>query len=985
MEPFRKYQKTNEDNLQATASRLTQQHSGSEGFADASRPLQAIVQIPAENLSDDTREFLGKISELDNYWDIIELIKNQYNGDGTDFNLYYKAIAAKIKDSKIHNTSFIYNISVADLVIGSVNARKMENGMQKTPEYIINNAYYSLAMDVSVEAKDRLGFALAITDTAKKMAGLRSVLKVLQTNTKEERKIYIHILNQLFGIAQELENNFETLRLRSIADNAARQIFERDSIDDDSSSLLSLVGHLLASSEKLSYYYRIAQSQGTSLHFFLEAITLAKKTLKSIPYTAEAKNAPEQIDSLCFDRFLEPSIEDFLKNIPNNEMILGHISTPDKKHKFLIEQASKTNFTLLYRLHLGLFTDCKETLKAIYTKIVEDPFVDLEAIDEALLYIADVPELDKNLWDESLAAIAQDANLSLTARLNAAAFVIRHEDLRDLIESLQVDATINQEKAYYAFLLEKGYELFVHTFIMQDPDVVCLEAFNAFYMQQISCIEATKEFYNGIEAKITKELEEAEEGDHSHIEDLNLQKDENARRRQWVLERESIIQQTYPLYKIVLEKSEQPYTIQDATAELGLDQEEHLNENAYALPPALDPVWRDNFADFDFDFFMDKIKTLKDVCVDLAQNRQAKQEDIDLYTNMHQGWLAILQKPEYCAIKDLLNITSKTENTHVLKLKTIVFEIERGIQLSRHEDVFAALNSLILNSATCYGGQLQAIENTYFTIVSNNDRVSNSQRELAEATVLNCLYTIRLNWVLENIVEYIEDGKYVHYTPIDEDGLFIADGPFMDELEQFLNKEQLMDAFSCDAAALEQYTFLTNRDAYADAYGRTHIGLDILGIAGIELGLRTAESGPPYDLNIEADSWFLKNSASDKVNILKAFVKSFTFENIWQGLADLLWQKTAESSKLEIDLYADKDCVQAIRLEDGVFMSKEDPLAKGPCKFLKALALKPEDCCKQRAFYYELDDQSAPDEVQINTEFSKEGIRAILAELKILS
>ncbi len=182
MQPFRKYQKTNEENLQATTSRLTQQHSGSEESSDASRPSQAVVQIPAENLSEETKDLLPQISTLGNSLGIVHLIRNRYKGDGTDFNLYYPTIAKKISDSKRTD------ISIPCLVADSLERRQMENGLQKTPEDVKNNAYYSLAMDASIDTQDRLRFARAITDTAKQMEGLKSVLKSLETNTKENRK-----------------------------------------------------------------------------------------------------------------------------------------------------------------------------------------------------------------------------------------------------------------------------------------------------------------------------------------------------------------------------------------------------------------------------------------------------------------------------------------------------------------------------------------------------------------------------------------------------------------------------------------------------------------------------------------------------------------------------------------------------------------------------------------------------------------------------
>ncbi len=978
MEPLRKYQKTNEDNLQTTA----QNARGGQAAETETNPR--VVQIFQSNLSQETKDLLTKISKLNNVWDIIPLIRGLYKGDGKDFNLYYATIAQKISASKRTD------INIYCCVKDSIDHRQMHNGFQKTPEEIKNNAYYSLASDASIDTQDRLRFACEITDTAKQIEAFKSILKVSKTYKRENLKNYIHLVAKIFKIEKSSKET-EQLQLKSIVHGFIEKIFQIDGIENEIDILLSLQYYQNSPLEKISYYCRMARIQGMAIHYFLEIITLAKKTLESIPDKAEAKNASDHIDRLCFNRFLNSQSDDslnkglYLLATPNNRIILDNASNVDKKHQFLIKQASCQELTLLYRLHLCLFTDCKETLTTIFTKIVKDTSVDWKRSNEALSQIMQVRGLNTTLWNESFAGIARDTRLSTTARLNAARLINEYSVFDDLIPVLQADATMNQEISYYSFLMDTGYEIFACDFLSEDPDVVSLEAFNALCKQKASCIEAALKTYNARETSIDEALKSTTNKDA--IESLTRDKEKNAKSRNWVLQIAETIQAIYPLYKIVLEKSLQPYSITQAIADLKLDQEEYLNENAYLLPSLLDPVWQDDFDKFDFDFFINSITAVKDACVALCKNRQAKQEDINLYTNSYQEWLSILNNKKYPVIKNLLRISATASNSHVLQLNTIVSEIERALQLSRCDKIFTALNTLILNTQTCPGGQLEAIENSYIEIAYSNINRKNST-ELALETVLNCLYTIRYNWVSENNVKYTEKGKYVAYTPLGEDGSFIADSPFMNELEQLLNREELMDAFSCDAAALADYAFLTGRNKVADEYGRTHITEYILGISAIVLGLRSPNSAPALDDNIEAESWFLKNSASDKATIIKAFVKSFTFENIWQGLAKLLWQKTAEISTLEMDLYTDLACMQAISLEDDRFISKEDPLGKGPCRFLETLGLKSQDCCEQMKVYYKLEEEEEEEEsyeAVINTNFSKEGVRAILSKFNILS
>ncbi len=84
------------------------------------------------------------------------------------------------------------------------------------------------------------------------------------------------------------------------------------------------------------------------------------------------------------------------------------------------------------------------------------------------------------------------------------------------------------------------------------------------------------------------------------------------------------------------------------------------------------------------------------------------------------------------------------------------------------------------------------------------------------------------------------------------------------------------------------------------AFGNTHMGLAILGIAGKELGLRAPDTYPSFDPNGVSASNFVNNPRLTKANILEAFTETFTFENICEVLDKELWSSLATASKLPL-------------------------------------------------------------------------------------
>lgn len=974
MQPYRKYQKTNEDSLQATEDRLNQNRQ--EANTDRARRDLSVVQIPAEEVSPETKAFLQAVNNLNNPFDIIPLMRSSYQKDGKDFNIIYKTIAEK--SNQLRQTTF----NTAHTLIDALQYRHLGCRLTQRPVDVLNNAYYSVAMDPSIPLDDRLTFMSKLTDTAKAIGALKHCLKTRGAVTQDQKRLYQTAAQALAKIAQKTQDIFERFQIESIAHQLIEEIFNTHTEQDNIDSLLCFIQHIKVDSTRLEYYNRVAAMPELPIDYFLEVIGLAKKSLNIRIEEDHTQSTLHQIDQLCLDRFANTPKDTCLVAIPNNKLILEQVSCSTQRDEFLISQAKRDDFPLLYRLHLVFFTGNEYTHETISTHIVESATVNTDAIEEAIVEINEQNEngtlqLARDNWDNQFIALAKNPDLSTRARLNAIDLIIELEELVDLFGALQLDSRLNKDSAYYSFLLDRGHGRIIQKFLMQEPDVDSLESFNDLYTQKLCAIQCAKDFYNAAISKTETAIAQTAQDKDLELELLESQKKGNIQNLELIMKLEDDIQQTYPLYKIVLEKSQQVYTIQDAIQELKLDHNQYLNPVAYTLPTVLSPVKLEGFDRLDFNFLLHKIRYF-------AETTQPTPHQTLEYTESDCEWMAILNNPDTPVIKDFLNAPLSSSNTYVLQLKTILSKIDENFKAAQYEKAFAILNDLIFNSATCYGGQLQAIENSYLKVMSQGDLTPKKPEEFAKNIVLNSLYTIRLNWVLENIVEDTEDGKYVNYTPIDDDGCFIADGPFMDELEHLLDKTHLASLYDCTLEGLARYRFLKNRHKAAHDFGRTHIGLDILGIAGKELGLRSAQSYPTYDLNIEAESWFLKNSVSDKANLVKAFVKSYTLNNIWQALADLIWEKTAESSKLEMQIYKDEAFTQAISSDDGLFISKEDPLGNGACRFLKALGLEAQNCCYQGLFYYKFDGEKEAYETKINIGFHKQGIQAILSKLGML-
>ncbi len=595
-------------------------------------------------------------------------------------------------------------------------------------------------------------------------------------------------------------------------------------------------------------------------------------------------------------------------------------------------------------------------------------------------------------WDTPFVELANDLSLSAQERLCTLYFVLDGKSYRALQEAYFKDPHMNGTLEFFRAFLGLGYQENFVGFINASPPNLSLNSFDRFYQAKLHAMAALSEFYD-YHIALWTELGYS-------LNDIAVYREAI----ETILQCKLAINTIYPLYKLILQKRAcecQLETIIEAKKDkiatcLGLEYFQnkriYMNHRAYVLPSVFDPEWKEGYEAITFEFFLEAVASamqIKQQYHDLSASDTIERKD---YLAVFKTWKEILTDPRHTVIKTLLNVQEADDNTYALKLTAVAAGIIEGFkkgsyEAAAYEEAEKLMNGLVFNTQTCEGGQLQAIDYAYGLLVKEAYQYVDAPQERALNIVHNCLYMIRKNWVMEDDVSYTEKGKMVKYSP------HVADGVFINALTPYLDKEALRIAFECDEAELKKRTFLKNRNLKQDRYGRTHIGHGILGIAGIEIGLLAEGRAPIYDKNIDADSWFLKNTVSDKVSIVSAFVESFTFENIWQALADLIWKKAAEESSFGILVYKDPACTQTLNLDiyedhEGI-IARQDPLANGVLRFLNHLGLSPDACCEKMTIYYKdplVDiEQGDYSSIQIYACFTKEGIAQILAKLNLLT
>lgn len=639
-------------------------------------------------------------------------------------------------------------------------------------------------------------------------------------------------------------------------------------------------------------------------------------------------------------------------------------------------------------------------------------------------------------WSSPFVELAQNASLSVEHRLCALYYVLDEKNYEELQKACFRAVDLNGTLEFFRAFLELGHEASFVELINRSPEragsipgIVLLESFDRLRTSKILAIEALSEFYAyelqrlsilketlGLgyvrtvedlpERGYLRTLTETLGPDYEKILEAHLANEGLLKSNILLIEEKKLeINTIYPLYRIILEKripecrletlledkKDRLFSLLDCPPFQG--KRVYLNSQAYNLPSVFDPEYQEGYEDITFNFFLNKIGAA-----------MSAQHSLPEYGALFEAWKAILTDPRYTVVQTLLDAQEADDNPYVLKMTALAAGLidlfQKGLAQetaydkqaaaeaeAAYEKAIGLIQRLVFNLQTCPGGQLQAIDQSYSALVDGEYSSIENPKQAALNIALNSLYTIRNNWVMESEVSYTEAGKMVKYSPR------VADGVFINALTKYLNQEALMQVYACDEAGLADYTFLKHRNPKKDSFGRTHIGHDILGIAGVEIGLVGEEEAPVYDINAEADSWFLTNTVSDKRSIVSAFVESFTFEAIWEPLGELIWKKTAEESSFGMLVYKDKACSHTLNLDiyedhEGI-VARQDPLAKGMVRFLSALGLCPDACCETMEVYYKdpLVDLEAEDvsSIPIYTKFSKAGLAQILHKLQLLT
>ncbi len=468
----------------------------------------------------------------------------------------------------------------------------------------------------------------------------------------------------------------------------------------------------------------------------------------------------------------------------------------------------------------------------------------------------------------------------------------------------------------------------------------------------------------------------------------------------------------YALYARVLEQSKESVALEDVLAKkqeqlaslMRNGQKVCLSAGAYALPAVMNAEWQEGFETIDFAYFKRVIQSLcqayreaKEMAIsqtdDIADIERLK-KDITKNETLEAEYLDYFNEDGRSVLKTALNTKNATAS-HGNKMKAIAIHIDKLKQEDKIADALSIVSDLMENMQTCKGGDHQEIETAYMHIrLSESPAMQADEKALTveEAAlkketqkVLNSLYKIRLNWVLENTNELRNGKQCVQYSPE------AADGSFPEKLNTVLSHPCLNDK---------------------RVFGNTHIGLAIVGIAGQELGLRAQSSHASFDVNCAVVKNFIADAKTTKANILEAFTDAFTFENTWKAIGQELWSSLATASELPLkkeELFKTEDCTQEADLGT---LNTQDPMSSGVLAFLGSiheakqalanaaqgsdskheyiqLTLK-QDILKlmdKKEYYYKDKDSTVNEvyDITLCTGFSKEALARVLQELGLLT
>jgi hypothetical protein len=652
--------------------------------------------------------------------------------------------------------------------------------------------------------------------------------------------------------------------------------------------------------------------------------------------------ASEITDTNLKDQIYLCIAQDMTLNFHTRNLVLLSIQNVALKNEAAYAIIKDNRIDALQRYQLAQFITDEDIRDVSFSAIAED-----SKVPSNIRIAAAASIVETSARDHNYSIIIQDSNTPLIDRLNLYNWLLSPEILHTTGLALCKDPTINNQALLYTgFLIKNQAHLVI------DSMQASFEGLNEINMEAVR--------FKKIAAAnaILIHYPANQEAQMIQYNFINPGPDS-----------------PYTLYKTVLAKCQEIFPLEQALEKFKTTSQErfHFSTKAFELPRVMDASWEDSFSGVNFDSF---IQTIQKGCESYRNETPNAQNNED-NKKQEQGWLSICYGPNQAIFREVLN-SSDPFSSHGNKTKKIALVIQDLFATKDYDGAFAAIDSLVNNLTTCQGGQQQAIEAAYLSILSSSQGVDLSVSNIdalaqhqAREKICNLLYRMRQNYVLENDREDVNGQLCIKDSPQKEDASFVY---------------HLLKTLGLTKYDMEIGDETQDGNA-KNAFNNTHIGLNINAIAGVELGLRGVDSHPPYDPNLYAAARFIYHLNTTKANIVTAFVAAFTFKNIHEALGKRLWEALETKSEIPFAIFEDEDRQQAATL------ASKDPLAKGAEAFLKTIGIEPEnfnqyfDC---KTYYYVdtsfAEPETAPDiyPVNLNIGFSKNGLAKILQKLDLL-
>lgn len=836
----------------------------------------------------------------------------------------------------------------------SLNTRLQKLGCIKNPG-IVNRVLEALSKDITIAASEELYEAfINYNRTDLVLAAMNQSLEDLDEGTKEA------VCKQKIAAAQVLYNaNLENKAINTIMPLIAQDI--QVSVGDRLTALR------LMDRDKISFkdeiYAAIAKDNNISPQQRVYAASLIHHVIKkdeAYSVIAKASILPEEQRLKASQRIKDVNQQQAVCSYMAQDTTISEeerlklaecITDSDCRDDIYYKFVEETNLTIANRLEAIDAIENSDKKDCACLVMAQDHSVTGHALNALLRKISTT---SIKIRDQIYIAFIKNQKADPRQRLERLRQITEQTLFEDLMKALIQDSSISANSNLYMLLIERN-----------QLDVV-LEIMN-------TSLEGLDEA--GQERVRLKKVAAAEaviEVDNENIAAIYIiatmtNPDANS---------------PYTLYQTVINKSKEAIDLgailEKKKAQLASQLEDctvYFNKNVFLLPSVMDAQWEEGFEEIDFAFFNENIKAIFQGCRDGLESNMAQLEDIgdieaiktEIKENedLEKSYLEYFGGEGRSTLQNALNTKNK-QSVHGNKMKQIAKAIQECIAEDMFNDGLGILADLKVNMETCEGGDQQAIEMSYMNRMLSRGQEAQKEKSLNQAEVsvrigtekvLNILYRMRSNWVLENHTTVRNGKDCLAYSPEKEGESFV---------------EHILKAFP------ETKDFLKG-----NSFSDTHNGLAIMGFAGKELGLRSKESNPAFDPNCACVQLFIQSPLITKANILEAFTNAFTFENMWGILSKELFKSLSTASELGYKLFKDEVCTKEVDLSVG-----QDPLAYGATAFLKNIGFEMDVINKSfetvQCYYKDtLYEEIYPANIIVG--FSKQGLAEILLKLGLLS